>query len=79
MCLLCLGMANMNKIPSADRFRRRAGFLWSGEGLTGTLEVTIFNLYAIFNNFVNLAHNIVFYVCDMNDFLLVFHKFTFAR
>ena len=36
MCLLCLGMANMNKIPSADRFRRRAGFLWSGEGLTGT-------------------------------------------
>ena len=36
MCLLCLGMGNMNKMPSADVFRRRSGFLWSGEGLTGT-------------------------------------------
>ena len=39
MSLLCLGMGNMNKIPSADVFRRRAGFLWSGEGLTGTKYV----------------------------------------
>ena len=29
----------MNKIPSADRFRRRAGFLWSGEGLTSTIKL----------------------------------------
>lgn len=36
----------MNKIPSADRFRRRAGFLWSGEGLTGTIFVRFCPIFA---------------------------------